>query len=53
MYPLASQKNFMALYMLDERMGIGEWFKERYAASERKLEDLALDVVGEAVGKVP
>ena len=61
---LASQKNFMALYMPYERMGIGEWFKERYAASGKKLEigkacirfkkleDLPLDVVGEAIGKV-
>ena len=62
---LASQKNFMALYLPYERMGIGAWFKEQYAASGRKLdcgkacirfkklEDLPLDVVGEAIGKVP
>ena len=28
----------MALYMPYERMGIGEWCKERYAASGKKLE---------------
>lgn len=62
---LASQKNFMALYLPYERMGVGAWFKERWAASGKKLdagkvcirfkklEDLALDVVGEAIAKAP
>ena len=64
---LASQKRYMSLYLTnvygDE--GSAEWFRERYAASGkklnmgkscvrfRKLEDLPLDVVGEAIALTP
>jgi hypothetical protein len=64
---LASQKNYMSLYLncvySDEEEE--EWFRERWAATGkkldmgkscvrfRKLDDVALDVVGEAVARVP
>lgn len=64
---LASQKNYMALYLMnvygDEE--IERWFKSAYAASGKKLdmgkscvrfkklEDLALEVIGEAVARTP
>ena len=64
---LASQKRYMSLYLTnvygDE--GSAEWFRQRYAASGkklnmgkscvrfRKLEDLPLDVVGEAIALTP
>ena len=64
---LASQKRYMSLYPTnvygDE--GSAEWFRQRYAASGkklnmgkscvrfRKLEDLPLDVVGEAIALTP
>lgn len=63
---LASQKNYMSLYLNsvygDQKTEA--WFKERYAASGKKLnigksclrfrhvEDLPLDVIGETVGRV-
>ena len=64
---LASQKRHMSLYLTnvygDE--GSAEWFRKRYAESGkklnmgkscvrfRKLEDLSLDVVGEAIALTP
>ena len=64
---LASQKRHMSLYLTnvygDE--GSAEWFRKRYAESGkklnmgkscvrfRKLEDLPLDVVGEAIALTP
>ena len=63
---LASQKNYMSLYLLSV-YGDREterWFKERYAASGKrlnmgkscvrftKLEDLPLDVIGETIARV-
>ena len=62
---LASQKNYMSLYLLNV-YGDREterWFKERYAASGKrlsmgkscvrftKLEDLPLDVIGETIAR--
>jgi hypothetical protein len=64
---LASQKNYMSLYMgcvyMDE--GEAEWFRSAWAKSGRKLdmgkscirfkrlEDLPLEVVGEAIRRMP
>lgn len=64
---LASQKNYMAIYLMcvygDAKTR--EWFEEAYRASGkkldmgkscirfRKLEDLPLDVIGQAVARVP
>ncbi|MGZ8513080.1 MAG: iron chaperone [Candidatus Limnocylindria bacterium] len=63
---LANQKNYMSLY-LTHVYGDREtedWFRERYAASGKrlnmgkscvrftKLEDLPLDVIGEAIARV-
>ena len=64
---LASQKRYMSLYLTNVYGGEGaaEWFRQRYAASGkklnmgkscvrfRKLEDLPLDVVGEAIALTP
>jgi hypothetical protein len=64
---LASQKNHMALYLGCIYMSpeSADWFKKAYAATGkrmdigkscvrfRKLDDLPLDVVGEAIAKVP
>ncbi len=63
---LASQKNYMSLYLLsvygDPRTEA--WFKDRYAASGkrlnmgkscvrfRRLEDLPLDVIGDTIARV-
>jgi len=63
---LGSQKNYMALYMMSayQHEGIATWIKEQFAARGKKLdmgkscirfkklEDLPLDVIGEAVGMV-
>ncbi len=64
---LASQKRYMSLY-LNTVYGDPEterWFRERYAASGKKLdmgkscvrfrrlEDLPLDVIGETIARVP
>lgn len=71
---LASQKNYMSLYMMSVYCGCvegsegnrhSEWFREAWAKTGKKLdmgkscirfkkvEDLALDVIGEAVRRVP
>ena len=64
---LASQKRYMSLYLTNvySDEGSAEWFRERYEASGkklnmgkscvrfRKLEDLPLDVVGEAIALTP
>lgn len=63
---LASQKNYMSLYLMcvygDE--GTKAWFREAYLATGKKLDmgascvrfkkldDLPLEVIGEAIGKV-
>ena len=64
---LASQKNYMSLY-LNTVYGDPEterWFRERYAASGkkldmgkscvrfRKLDDLPLDLIGETIARTP
>lgn len=64
---LASQKNYMSLYMMT-LYGSGEqekWFRAAWAKSGKKLdmgkscirfkkvEDLSLDVIGEAIRRVP
>ena len=63
---LASQKNYMSLYLLGVCYDpeTEQWFKERFAASGKKLDmgrsclrfktldDLPLDVVGEAISRV-
>ena len=71
---LASQKNYMSLYLMGLYCGCAEgvsdtalvrWFRQAWARSGkkldmgkacirfRKLEDLLLDVVGEAIRRVP
>lgn len=62
---LASQKNYMALYLNNVYMdeALGKWFEEAYRATGKRfdmgkscvrfkrLEDLPLDVVAEAIGR--
>jgi uncharacterized protein YdhG (YjbR/CyaY superfamily) len=64
---LASQKNHMSLYLMTAYgwPGMADWIKEQFAARGKKLdmgkscirfkklEDIPLDVIGEAIGKVP
>jgi hypothetical protein len=70
---LASQKNYMSLYMMGVYCGCVDgvetaetkWFREAWAKTGKKLdmgkacvrfkrvEDLALDVVGEAIRRIP
>ena len=64
---LESQKNHMALYLMTVYMmpDLEQWLREQFAARGKKLdmgkscirfkklEDLPLDVVGEAIAKVP
>ncbi len=64
---LASQKNYMSLYMMACYGEAGEenWFRTEWAKTNkkldmgkccirfRKLDDLALDVIGEAIRRVP
>jgi len=66
---LASQKNYMSLYLLALYSGdtaLMRWFREAWAKSGKKkldmgkscirfkkLEDLPLDVIGEAIRRVP
>ena len=73
---LASQKNYLSLYMMGVYCGCGEgpgsaetpdarWFREAWAKTGKKLdmgkacvrfkkvEDLALDVIGEAIKRMP
>ena len=73
---LASQKNYLSLYLMGVYCGCGEgpgnaetpdarWFRETWAKTGKKLdmgkacvrfkkvEDLALDVIGEAIKRVP
>ena len=61
---LASQKRHMALYLMGIYGGDHEWFRERWRATGKKLdmgkscvrfrrlEDVPLDVVGEAIARV-
>ena len=62
---LASQKNYMSLYLMNiyRDKGAEQWFLDRYRASGKKLDmgkscvrfkklgDLPLDVIGEAVAR--
>jgi hypothetical protein len=64
---LASQKNYMSLYLMCVYgdSPLAKWFREAWAKSGKKLdmgkacvrfkklEDLALDVIGEAIRRVP
>jgi uncharacterized protein YdhG (YjbR/CyaY superfamily) len=64
---IASQKNHMSFYLMTAYgwPGMAEWLKEQFAARGKKLdmgkscirfkklEDLPLDVIGEAVARVP
>ena len=64
---LASQKNHMAVYLMSiyGDKATEKWFRQRFKASGkkldcgkscvrfRKLEDLPLDVIGEAVARMP
>jgi Domain of unknown function (DU1801) len=64
---LASQKNHMAIYLctIYGHKGTEEWFRKAYKASGKKLdmgkscvrfkrlEDLPLDVIGQAIARVP
>jgi hypothetical protein len=63
---LAAQKNYLSIYLMGLAMkpDLAEWFKEAYEATGKKLDkgkccvrakrlsDVALDVLGEAVGKI-
>ncbi|MFZ1685348.1 MAG: DUF1801 domain-containing protein [Candidatus Zixiibacteriota bacterium] len=63
---LGAQKNYMALYLMCTygNKEVGDWFRERYKASGKKLdmgkacvrfkklEDLPLDLVGETIARV-
>ena len=52
---LASQKNHMSLYLMcaygDEKLTA--WFRDAWAKSGKKLDDVALDVVGDLIRRVP
>ena len=71
---LASQKNYMSLYLMSVYCGCADanpanaharWFREAWAKTGKKLdmgkacirfrkaEDLPLDLIGEAIGRVP
>ena len=64
---LASQKNYMSLYLMNvySNPDVEQWFHERYRASGKKLDmgkscvrfktldDLPLDLVGEAIARTP
>jgi hypothetical protein len=64
---LASQKNYMAIYLMTvyAEQGEEDWFRKAWAKTGKKLdmgkccirfkklEDLALDVIGEAIRRVP
>jgi hypothetical protein len=62
---LASQKNYMSLYMMTLYGPLEDWFRDEFRKSGKKLdmgkccvrfkrlEDLPLDVVGRAIAKVP
>lgn len=64
---LASQKNYMSVYLMCVygHSGEDEWFRKAWAKTGKKLdmgkccirfkkvEDLALDVIGEAIRRVP
>lgn len=64
---LASQKNYMSLYLMTAYQDDGtvDWLKEQFALKGKKLdlgksclrfkklEDLPLDVIGEAIARVP
>lgn len=62
---LASQKNYMTLYLMCVYGNTETWFKKRYEASGKKLDmgkscvhfkkldDLALDVIGETIARTP
>lgn len=64
---LASQKNYMSLYLMGvySDPDTERWFKERFEASGKKLsmgkscvrfkklEDLPLEVIGEAIARIP
>jgi hypothetical protein len=63
---LASQKNHMSLYLMTayQDSTVGQWLREQFTAQGKKLDmgkcclrfkklgDLPLDVIGEAIGKV-
>lgn len=60
---LANQKRYMSVYLMGVYGGAQDWFRERWAATGRKLDmgksclrfrsvdDLALDVLGEAIAR--
>lgn len=62
---LASQKNHMSVYLMSVYSGEEKWFREQWARTGKKLdmgkccirfkklEDVALDVIGEAIRRVP
>ena len=62
---LASQKNYMSLYMMSEYRPGDDWFKKAWEKTGKKLdmgkscirfkrvEDLALNVIGEAIRRMP
>jgi hypothetical protein len=63
---LGSQKNYMSLYLMTsyQNEGVADWLKEQFKAKGKKLDmgkscirfkqvdDLPLDVIGEAIGLV-
>ncbi|MBL8830460.1 MAG: DUF1801 domain-containing protein [Planctomycetaceae bacterium] len=62
---LASQKNYMSVYLMSVYSGEEKWFREQWARTGKKLDmgkccirfkkldDVALDVIGEAIRRVP
>ncbi len=64
---LASQKNYMSVYLMSiyGHKGTEKWFRDAFAAAGKKLdcgkscvrfkklEDLPLEVIGEAVARIP
>lgn len=62
---LASQKNHMAVYLFGVYGEGGEWFREKWATTGKKLDmgascvrfkklaDLPLDLIGEAIARYP
>ena len=62
---LASQKNYMSVYLMTEYLDGDDWFRKAWAKTGKKLdmgkscirfkraEDLALEVIGEAIKRMP
>lgn len=51
---LASQKHYMSIYLMSVYADPAEekWLRDRWKAAGKKLEDVPLDVLGEAIARV-